>query len=240
MCPINGDDVIIQDHPVPLIIDFQQNVTNDNLLRSDLPRQAGSNFDLNVISINIWAFNWPMSEEKDERMDALIKYLENSDHDIVFLQEVWMQSDFQKIKKAFPYSSYYGSPGSKFCPQIRNDQALYLQLSALDCNGLAIMSRHPILHTMTVSFDDRIQDQLNERLAQRAFAAATVTVSKIVNGVTMNVKVSAVDSHLTTWYEDEVRLKLICIFIGNNLIMDVQKREIQGGRKEVKKNNRLV
>ena len=40
MCPINGDDVIIQDHPVPLIIDFQQNVTNDNLLRSDLPRQA--------------------------------------------------------------------------------------------------------------------------------------------------------------------------------------------------------
>ena len=75
-------------------------------------------FDLSIISVNTWALE-PNSNFKDLRMEATIKYLENSNHDIVFLQEVWMYSDFKKLKRIFPYSSHFGTPDGKFCPQVR-------------------------------------------------------------------------------------------------------------------------
>merc|ERR1711976_928844 len=49
---------------------------------------------------------------------------------------------------------------------------------------------------MTVSFTDRI-DVLEERLVARGFAAATVEVTK-------QVKVTAVDPHLASWYGEEL------------------------------------
>ena len=59
---------------------------------------------------------------------------------------------------------------------------------------------------MTVPFNDRIT---KEKFYQRAFAAATVTVSKIVNDVTRSVKVTALNSHLTAWwYPEEVKIKI--------------------------------
>ena len=57
---------------------------------------------------------------------------------------------------------------------------LYLQISALGCHGLTILSRHPLLHTLTVPLHTRIQDVLDERLVTRAFVGATVAVSKLV------------------------------------------------------------
>ena len=65
-------------------------------------------------------------------------------------------------------------------PRCREDQLLYLQISALDCHGLTILSRHPLLHTITVPLQTRIQDVLDERLVTRAFVGATVAVSKLV------------------------------------------------------------
>ena len=65
-------------------------------------------------------------------------------------------------------------------PHYREDQLLYLQISALGCHGLTILSRHPLLHTITVPLQTRIQDVLDERLVTRAFVGATVAVSKLV------------------------------------------------------------
>ena len=56
---------------------------------------------------------------------------------------------------------------------------------------------------MTVPFTDRI-DVLEERLVARWFTAATVEVTKQVGGVTKQVKVTAVDPHLASWYGEEV------------------------------------
>ena len=60
-----------------------------------------------------------MSEDKDLRVSKTIEFLRNSDYDIVFMQEAWMFSDFEKIKSVYPYSTWFGSPNSVFCPEIR-------------------------------------------------------------------------------------------------------------------------
>ena len=58
----------------------------------------------------------------------------------------------------------------------RNDQLLNLQFSALDCNGVTIISKHKLLSSKFVKFADNV-DVLDEKLAQRGFSAATVEVS---------------------------------------------------------------
>ena len=57
----------------------------------------------------------------------------------------------------------------------RNDQLLDLQFSALDCNGVSIFSKHPILSSKFVKFTDNV-DVLDEKLVQRGFIAATIKV----------------------------------------------------------------
>ena len=52
---------------------------------------------------------------------------------------------------------------------------MYLQASFLDCNGVTILSKYPILNTITVPFNKRI-DTLNERFVARGFTAATILV----------------------------------------------------------------
>ena len=71
-----------------------------------------------MLSLNAWGL-WPQSEAKDERMAAILEFLEAGHHDLVFLQEVWMYSDFQKLKRIFPYSTHFGTPNSRLCPQVR-------------------------------------------------------------------------------------------------------------------------
>ena len=75
--------------------------------------------NVKVISMNIWAFKWPQASGRNTRVDAIVEFLASQDYDLVFLQEVWQQSDFQKLKTLFPFSSYYGTLNSRFCPQVR-------------------------------------------------------------------------------------------------------------------------
>ena len=56
-----------------------------------------------------------------------------------------------------------------------NDQLLNLQFSALDCNGVTIFSKHPLVSSKFVKFNDNI-DVLDEKLVQRGFVAATIEV----------------------------------------------------------------
>merc|ERR1719195_2100705 len=76
------------------------NITAHSRERNNLPRQpppearSEDNFDLRVLSLNAWGL-WPQSEAKDERMAAIREFLEAGHRDLVFLQEVWMYSDYQ-------------------------------------------------------------------------------------------------------------------------------------------------
>ena len=125
VCPVDADDVVVHNHPLPSIVNQYHDQTYQ--FRSLLPRNS-EHFDIKVMSMNVLGFKWPhpwssnglrASEEKDARISATANYLKNSDIDVVFLQELWMFSDFQKLRSIYPYSSYYGTSNSRFCPQIR-------------------------------------------------------------------------------------------------------------------------
>ena len=166
--------------------------------------EKSNKFTLRVLVMNAWGFNvW--AEDKQTRMPAIAAFLKQSNHDIVFIQEVWYHSDFQKLRDTFPYSTFYGSPGSLLCPAVSNDQSFYLQLLPVDCHGMMILSKHKILDNNHIFFQDRIPE-LEERFARRGAFAATLEVEKSVAGVNKSVKICAINTHLATWYSETEEL----------------------------------
>ncbi|VDL19321.1 unnamed protein product [Hymenolepis diminuta] len=64
---------------------------------------------IKIITLNCWGvFFKPWTVQKDVRIEAIAEMLRKCDCDIIFLQEVWVQNDFEKIKTALssthPYS----------------------------------------------------------------------------------------------------------------------------------------
>ena len=49
-----------------------------------------------------------MTVQKDARIEAIGEMLQTCDSDIIFLQEIWKEADFEKIKSklinSYPYS----------------------------------------------------------------------------------------------------------------------------------------
>jgi sphingomyelin phosphodiesterase 2 len=77
--------------------------------------------NLKVVTLNIWGIKY-VSKNVQERLDHLIEALNQSDYDIVALQEVWSHdADFVRIKesilKNFKFSHYFhsGLVGSGCC-----------------------------------------------------------------------------------------------------------------------------
>ena len=123
VCPTGYEGIVsIANHPIPSVTQSPIQIPNLYLhgqtnLGRNLPRS--NDFTLKLLSINIWGFKWPMAEDKDLRVSKIVEFLRSSDYDIVFMQEAWMFSDFEKMKSVFPYSTRFGSPNSVFCPEIR-------------------------------------------------------------------------------------------------------------------------
>ncbi|CAO1362853.1 unnamed protein product [Diamesa tonsa] len=75
---------------------------------------------LSILTLNIWGIPF-VSKDKDVRVQAIAERLKVSDYDIISLQEVWSEYDFQKISKSiasrYPYSHYFysGVVGSGLC-----------------------------------------------------------------------------------------------------------------------------
>ena len=123
VCPTRYEGIVsIANHPIPSVV--QSPIPPPTLyhhghtdLGRNLPRS--NEFTLKLLAINIWGFKWPMSEDKDLRVSKIVEFLRSSDYDIVFMQEAWMFSDFEKIKSIYPYSTMFGSPNSVFCPEIK-------------------------------------------------------------------------------------------------------------------------
>jgi len=67
---------------------------------------------IKILTFNTWAL-WLVSDYRNERIQAIAKFLTNCDHDIIGLQEVWCESDANYIKSSLllthPYSRYVAS-----------------------------------------------------------------------------------------------------------------------------------
>ncbi|KAL7043735.1 hypothetical protein ACKWTF_001644 [Chironomus riparius] len=83
---------------------------------------------LSILTLNIWGIPF-ISKDKDIRVHAISDHFANSDYDIISLQEVWSEYDFNKIRnrvaERFPFSHYF--------------------YSGVVGSGLCIFSRHQIL-----------------------------------------------------------------------------------------------
>ncbi|XP_030026289.1 putative neutral sphingomyelinase [Manduca sexta] len=77
-------------------------------------------FRLNVFTLNCWGIPI-VSKNRKERFEAISKYLLESSHSIVCLQEVWSEKDYlflrDNLKHVLPYSHYFysGVLGSGLC-----------------------------------------------------------------------------------------------------------------------------
>ncbi|XP_026747376.1 putative neutral sphingomyelinase [Trichoplusia ni] len=77
-------------------------------------------FTVNVFTLNCWGIP-VVSKNRKERFEAIAKYLQESSHTIVCLQEVWSEFDYLNLKDSLkgvlPYSHYFysGVNGSGLC-----------------------------------------------------------------------------------------------------------------------------
>ena len=102
---------------------------------------AAGNFNttqvnIKILNMNVWGVKF-FSKERRARMRGTAEFLRASDYDLVFIQELWYQEDFQLLAATFPYSTRQGTPGSYLCPPAADYWAF--QLAPLDCNGLTIL-----------------------------------------------------------------------------------------------------
>ncbi|BFZ24957.1 hypothetical protein BsWGS_27995 [Bradybaena similaris] len=77
---------------------------------------------LKILTLNCWALPFPVPcKNRRERINAICDYLQNESFDIVVLEEIWVKSDFQKLRDKlqhkFPFSHYFysGTIGSGVC-----------------------------------------------------------------------------------------------------------------------------
>ncbi|KAI0295027.1 Endonuclease/exonuclease/phosphatase [Russula brevipes] len=89
---------------------------------------SSSETHLNVFTLNCWGLKY-VSRHRSERIKAITQYLENSNFDIIALQELWVYADYgivrSRLCQSLPFSKFFHS-------------------GALGA-GLAIFSRFPII-----------------------------------------------------------------------------------------------
>ena len=106
---------------------------------------AAAKTTLRVLSLNTWGLNWPFSEDKWYRVRALRNAIALNDYDVILLQEVWFRRDYDIIRSAVPYASYFES--------FNQCSGYFLPM---ECSGLVILSRHRIEHVEFLPFRDGI------------------------------------------------------------------------------------
>ncbi|MFH4984028.1 hypothetical protein AB6A40_010737 [Gnathostoma spinigerum] len=85
-------------------------------------KRSGVSFS--VVTLNCWAlpFIWPLgSKDRKYRLLQLTKTINEDHYDVVTLQEIWSESDFEflvsKLNENYPYTHYFhsGFTGSGVC-----------------------------------------------------------------------------------------------------------------------------
>jgi sphingomyelin phosphodiesterase 2 len=84
--------------------------------------------ELSILTLNVWGIPF-ISKDKDTRIKNIAQFLSKSDYDLVSLQELWSDNDYEYLKSvlklAFPYFHYFHS--------------------GVVGSGLAIFSRWPVI-----------------------------------------------------------------------------------------------
>ena len=80
-------------------------------------------------------------EDKSRRAVALAEHLRTADYDVVILQELWHNKEYNLLQGILPFSTRYGNSDSTLCPQVGQDREYIGQTFFFDCHGLAIFSR---------------------------------------------------------------------------------------------------
>ena len=107
---------------------------------------ATISYNVKILNMNVWGIRY-YSDMKQERFAGIEKFLQSSNYDVIFLQELWSLEDYQALRKKYQYGTQHGSPGSLTCPATTDNGFHFLHISPLDCNGLTILSKHPIIDT---------------------------------------------------------------------------------------------
>ena len=95
---------------------------------------------LKVMSLNTWGMPASLgSYDKEMRMAAIGQYINQSEHDIYLLEELWMRPDYATIKASLPdgwHMTEYSEMTNGGC-----DGAV----APDGCSGLAVVSRYPFI-----------------------------------------------------------------------------------------------
>jgi sphingomyelin phosphodiesterase 2 len=90
---------------------------------------------MKVLSINCWGVPY-VSKLRKQRMNALAKFINDSDIDICAFQEIWIEEDYKRLcgktSNSFPYSYYFKS--------------------GIIGSGLVVISKYPIIEVALKRF----------------------------------------------------------------------------------------
>jgi len=104
---------------------------------------------LKVMSLNTWGMPHTFgSQDKEARMVAIGQYINQSQHDVYMLEELWMRPDYETIKQHLPtgwFMSDYSEMTHGKCDGV---------LAPDGCSGLSIISRFPFIDQSFTMFTD--------------------------------------------------------------------------------------
>ena len=132
-------------------------------------------------------------------MRGIARFLRRSDYDIIFIQELWTPEDYKMLRSSYRYGSQHGSPGSLTCPLMDAEELHFLHISPLDCNGLTILSKHKILDTEWVFYEDKVP-ALMETLVRKGAMAVRMEIKRRGRS---KLRLTAVNSHFSGWFSEQ-------------------------------------
>lgn len=104
--------------------------------------------ELRVMSLNTWGMPHTLgSEDKELRMAAIGRYINQSEHDVYLLEELWMRPDYATIARHVPegwFITDYSVMTNGGCDGVAAPDG---------CSGLAVVSRFPFIEQSFTVYD---------------------------------------------------------------------------------------
>lgn len=92
--------------------------------------------EVRVMTLNCWGIVG-ISKHRVERMTAIANYLATTEYDFVFLQEIWSQEDFKRIRRKAKHNLPYG----------------HYFFSGVIGSGVCLLSKSPIVDTGLLKYN---------------------------------------------------------------------------------------
>lgn len=115
---------------IDIIIFYLDSIFIEKSRQNIFKNIADMSLTLSVLTLNIWGIPI-ISKDKDVRVRSISEKLAQSDYDIISLQEVWSEYDYNKIKERissqYPYSHYFysGVVGSGMRKEIKSNLPVF-------------------------------------------------------------------------------------------------------------------